>query len=701
MADRKRDILWRIYAAFFFICFFGVAVVVKAFAINAFEGEKWRALSAELSIRTMKVEAKRGSIYADDGRVLASSVPYFEVRIDFLSDAMTEEVFNENIESLAVEMAAFFGDKNSGQYLAELIKAREEGNRAYLVAKKVNYEELELIKSWEFFQLGRYKSGLVVTERSERKMPFGILAKRTIGYVGDGGQYKVGIEGAFDSFLKGTEGEILVQRLAGGTYKPIDEDASIAAIPGKNIHTTINITIQDVAENALLKTLEKHQADHGCVVVMEVKTGKIKAIVNIGSKADGSYDEIKNYAVWEATEPGSTFKAASMLALLEEGVVNKDDKVDLGDGTVKFYNFTMKDAHAPAPGEEVVTVQQVIEKSSNVGIAKLADGYFSHQPTAFYNHLENFGLLGLTGIEIKGEQAPVISSPSDWSGITIPWMSTGYELKLTPLQILSFYNAIANDGIRMKPYLVDHISEYDRVIEQFEPQVTSGKLASDPALEQLQEMLIGVVENGTARGLKNDSYSIAGKTGTSKIANESTNYADRVYQSSFVGYFPADKPIYSCIVVVNAPSQGIYYGSSVAAPVFKEIADKIYATSLQMHQSVDALSTDDPALLSAGGKSNNHDLMQVLFSLGHKPEQLEEVEFVSWSIAGEELQCNAYQTEEGQIPDVRGMGLKDAVYVLENVGLTVQIDGIGKVVSQSLTPGAPIQGHNQIKLMLN
>ena len=656
-------------------------------------------MSQELSIRTMTVEAKRGSIYADDGRALANSVPYFEIRIDFMSDAMTDDIFNEYIEGLAINLSLFHGDQSKEAYLSEMTKARQDGNRAYLVSKKANYGELEEIKAWEFFQLGRYKSGMVVTERSERQMPFGILAKRTIGYVGDGGQFKVGIEGAFDEYLKGTEGEILVQRLAGGTYKPINTESAIAAVPGKNVHTNINIAIQDVAERELLETLEKNSADHGCVVVMEVATGKIKAIVNIGRKNDGTYNEIKNYAVWEGAEPGSTFKAASMLALLDQGFINKSDSVDIENGTTWFYDQKMKDSHPPKAGESILSAQQVLERSSNVGIAKLANKYFAPDPVSFYNHMKKFGLTELTGVEVKGEQSPVINTPDNWSGVSIAWMSTGYELKLTPLQTLTFYNAIANDGIPMKPYLVDRISEYDNTVIQFEPEVMGGKIASDLAIQQLQEMLIGVVERGTAKSISNDNYSIAGKTGTAQIANASTNYADKVYQSSFVGYFPADKPIYSCIVVVTAPSNGLYYGSSVAAPVFKEIADKVYATALQMHTDVEEVEAD-PILFACSGKALAADLYQVMFQIGEDFEPLDEGEYVRWSAEESWMTVEKLEINTEKIPDVRGMGLTDALYLLESEGYEVSVEGYGRVTYQEPAAGTPSQGWDRIKLTL-
>ncbi|NNC94158.1 MAG: transpeptidase family protein [Chitinophagales bacterium] len=698
--NKKKDILWRVYVAFILICIFGVAILAKSVKTQALEGAELKQIADSLTIFHKTIEAERGNIYTENGDLLATSIPIFEVRVDFASEAMTDEIFYDHVDSLAIYLSKHIGAKSRESYRAELLHNRRTGNRYYLLKRNATYPELLSIKNWPFFKLGRYRSGMIVIQKSKRKMPFGRLAQRTIGYVRDDGRFRVGLEGNFDNELSGEQGQILVQRIAGGTLIPLDTKGEIAARAGHDIYTTIDINLQDVAETALQKALSRHKADHGSVVLMEVATGKIKAIANLAWNEEGWYEEKYNYAVGESTEPGSTFKLAAMMALLEDRKVNINDSVDLEKGTIRYYDRIMRDAKPH--DRRNVTVGNSFELSSNVGMSKLMVEHYKGKEERFYNHLVNFRLNERTGIEINGEPKPIINPPADWSGVSLPWISVGYEVSQTPLQTLTFYNAIANDGRMLKPYVVNQIKDYDQNVFDAKPVVLKDKICSDKTLKEVRKLLEGVVENGTANNLRTSKYKIAGKTGTARIADKNSGYRNRVYQSSFVGFFPADNPVYSCIVVINAPKAGIYYGSYVAGPVFREISDKVYANIREMHESINDPNAISNEKLPSVPKVNRRDLTLVLNELGisHHGEN-ETHEWVRTQQKDKSVSLAGMDFQENRVPDVRGMSLKDAIYVLETAGLLVSVDGNGRVSRQSLRYGQEFNKGQTIEIILN
>jgi len=695
----KNDIRWRIYLAFLVLVGMSLAIIGQAVRIQTVQGPKWRSLADSLTTRYLSIEAERGNVFSEHGRLLATSLPYFEVRVDLNSDAMTNDVFYENVDSLALCMAHHFQDQSELAYKRELIRARKRGSRYHLIKSKVDYPELQVIKSWPLFRLGRYKGGLIIHQHNKRETPFRLLAHRTIGYVREG-ITPVGLDGYFDEYLAGTQGQRLMQKIAGGTWMPINDDNEINPQNGKDLITTIDVNLQDVAEDALLKAVKKHRADHGCAVVMEVNTGKIRAIANIGKIGEEHYWEKFNYAVGEATEPGSTFKLASLMALLELTDVDITDSVDLEDGQTRFYDETMRDSEEH--DHRNVTVQRAFEISSNVGLSKLVNESFSHEPKAFVEFLRDLRLDQPVGIEIKGEAEPLIKEPGSegWSGVSLPWMAVGYEVQLTPLQILALYNAIANDGKMMKPYLVNAIREFDKTVEAFKPEVLNRSVCSDQTLAKVRLLLERVVENGTARNLYTDNYSIAGKTGTAQIADRQHGYR-KVYQSSFVGYFPADEPLYSCIVVINAPRSGIYYGSYVAGPVFREIADKVHASNIELQYALnkaDSLKTQPPPFGKPGKKE---DLEVIYQELGIHYRTVEDAEWIGCYPDEDTIKFTERKIIPGLVPNVVGMGLKDALYLLENAGFSVNVQGAGKVRSQSVRPGNRVQKNKPITIKLS
>jgi len=572
--NKKKEIIWRVWFAMLLLVLFGIAIVVKAASIQIVQGEDLRQLADSLTVFSKTIDPERGNIYTENGDLLSTSLPFFEIRMDFRSEAIRDSVFNKNVDSLAIMFAKYVGNKSKAAYKKELIKNRIKGNRYYLVKRNVKYPQLQAMKKWPFFREGRYKSGMIILQKNERKNPFGMLAHRTIGYVRDEGKVKVGIEGKFDGFLKGVQGRVLVQKIGRNTYIPLNGKDDVQPKTGQDVYLTIDVNMQDLVESALVKALKLNKADHGTAVLMEVSTGKIKAISNLTYyKNANKYIEDYNYAVGEATEPGSTFKLISLAALIDDGYVKITDKVDLEGGEKQFADRVMRDSHTPE--EDVVTVSRAFEISSNVGISKLVNKFYYKKRQKFHDKLTSFHLNNPVGIEITGEANPVIHAPKEWSLVSLPWMSIGYEVQFTPIQILAFYNAIANNGKMMKPYLVSSIREYDHIIEQYDPVIIDNRVVKNTTVASLKTMLKNVVENGTARNIKSKNVSMAGKTGTSQIANKKTNYKDKIYQASFAGYFPADNPKYSCIVVINNPTNGQFYGNQVSAPVFAEIANKV------------------------------------------------------------------------------------------------------------------------------
>ncbi len=697
--NKKKEIIWRVWFAMLLLAIFGGAIVFKAASIQIVQGEALRNLSDSLNVFSKTIEPERGNIYSENGDLLSTSLPFFEVRMDFRSEAIRDSVFNKNVDSLAIMFAQVIGNKSKAAYKRELIKNRVKGNRYYLVKRNVKYPQLQSMKKWPFFREGRYKSGMIVLQKNERKNPFGMLAHRTIGYVRDEGKVKVGIEGKFDSYLKGVKGRVLVQKIGSNTYIPLNGKDDVEPQTGQDVYLTIDVNMQDLVESALVKSLRNNNADHGSAVLMEVSTGKIKAISNLTyNKSSDKYIEGYNYAVGEATEPGSTFKLVSLAALIDDGFVKPSDMVDLEGGRKQFADRFMKDSHKPE--KDTITLSRAFETSSNVGISKLVNKYYYTKRQKFYDKLLSFHLNNPVGIEITGEANPVIHPPKGWSMVSLPWMAIGYEVQFTPIQILAFYNAIANNGVMMKPFLVSSIKEYDHVIEQFNPTVIDKHIVSESTAISLREMLKNVVEKGTAKNIRSKNVSMAGKTGTSQIANKKTNYRDKIYQASFAGFFPAENPKYSCIVVINNPRNGSFYGSQVSAPVFGEIANKISANDFNMQKPLEQTMYAGNGLPLLGNVIAS-DAEAIYNSLGYSFHKEKGIDFGTIIKKNNSLSQKANPLLENLMPNVVGMDLKDAFYVLENKGLKIRYTGEGKVTTQSIDIGESILKGQKVALELD
>lgn len=697
----KKDILLRVSIIYLLMVLFALSILGKTIYMQIAEKDRWE--DAEVSsIRYKTIEPNRGNIYSREGRLLAVSVPYYEIRMDMRSEAFTREIFDRGVDSLSIMLSQLFRDRHWSSYKQGLVRAREEGNRYYLVKRNVTYVDLQQLKEFPIFREGRFKGGFIYEQQSRRIRPHGLLAARTIGYTmqGETGNV-VGIEGACDSELSGVEGYRLMRRISSDIWMPISDKNEVEPRDGYDVITTIDIGLQDVAENALLTQLQKQDAAHGSVVVMEVATGKIRAIANLGKTEDGTYGELYNYAIGESTEPGSTFKLASVIALLEDGYVTPEDIVDVGEGVIYYMGHRLEDSGEEGLGE--ISVSEALEYSSNVGISKLVRDHYRDNPEKFVDRLYKMGLNQKLGLEIRGEGAPDIKYTDSkyWSGLSLPMMSIGYEVRMTPLQVLTFYNAIANGGVKVKPQFVEEVRNHGKVIRTNGTEVLDHSICSSETLEKIHAMLEGVVEKGTAKNLRNSYYRIAGKTGTCQIANEKYGYDKANYQASFVGYFPSEKPRYSCIVVVSSPSRSIYYGNLVAGPIFREITDKIYAQDLLMHETTEAKAVDNSgAPYSKSGYK--YELEATLKYLDIPYESNEhESDWVRTRSEEEKVTLRRNDISTAYVPDVTDMGVKDAVFLLENMGLNVRVRGRGTVRGQQPVPGTLISPGMTVKLEMS
>lgn len=700
----RDEIVWRSGIVYLAIALIAAALLIRIIVLQYVQRGKWSDMSEKYVYKTAEMPASRGDILTCDGRLLASSVPYYTIYMDTRSTGMTGATFSNGINGLSAGLSHLVGERSPAGWKSTITDARRKGDRYFLIKRKVDYETLKKLKELPIFREGQYKGGMVAQAENRRILPNSDLAARTIGYLNLGSEgNEVGIEGSFDKDLAGKNGVAVKQRLTGGDWITVDDAASVQSRDGNDVVTTLDIDLQDVATTALLNQLRKHNAHHGCAVLMEVATGDIKAIANLEIGSDGDYHETYNYAVGESTEPGSTFKLPALMAALEDGVIDTGDIVDTGNGSVKFYNHIVRDTKEEGYGK--ITVKQVFEKSSNVGTSKIIYENYKDKPKDFVNRLYAMKLNENLNLQIKGEGNPLIRYPGDklWSGLTLPMMSHGYEVQMTPLQILTFYNAVANNGRMMRPRFVTNILHNGTVIRSYKPEVIVNSIASHSTIKKAKAMMEGVVEHGTATNLKNPNYKIAGKTGTAQIAKDKHGYRQgsrMSYQASFVGYFPAENPLYSCIVVVNAPSNGVYYGNVVAGSVFKDISDKVYSTTFFRDYKVENKDDIKPSAPEAGNGFRK-DINEVLGTLDVRYKRTSDEDWVATRESGDTIRLSGVKLQEGLVPDVRGMSLRDAIYLLENSGLRVRYSGKGRVLRQSPEHGAVYYEGSVVSLEMN
>ena len=646
---------------------FASSIIFKLIDIQFTNGDYYRELSENRVFKNIEIPANRGNIYSEKGRLLATSVPKYDIRFDAL--APTENNFNEYVEELSIKLGENF-NKPSEYYIKTLTNARINKNRYLLIARNLGYLEYMKIKNFPLFRLGSFKGGIITEQYTKRDYPIGGVAQRTVGYErydDFGNVTRPGIDGAFGpKYLKGENGSRLSQKIGKGQWKPVEDFNQKEPRDGYDIYTTINIEIQDVAHFALLEQLEYYEADHGSVIVMETSTGEIRAISNLGRTSEGKYYEKLNYAIGESHEPGSTFKLMAMVAALEDKVVDTSDVIDTRNGVLSFYGRKVKDSKKGGYGK--ISAAKAFEVSSNTGLVQIVNNGYEKNPEKFIDRIFSMGLNNQLDLELIGEGKPIFTHPSDkknWDGLDLPWMAFGYGISLTPLQTLTFYNAIANNGKMVKPRFLKEVRSFDNVIETFDTQIINSSICSKETINKVKQMMVNVVEkkHGTAHNIYDKNFSMAGKTGTCQ-----TEYwkNSNLYISSFAGYFPAEDPKYSCIVVIHKPNKTKgYYGNVVAAPVFKKIAQKIYSETpvVQEQKFLNEIN-----ILKEDGNDTNPYYMSLNSSI---------------------------------MPDLSKMELMDAIALLENFGMKVIIQGKGKKINQSIKKGKRIKKDQKIILRLS
>ena len=640
------------------------------------------------AVAMIDVPSPRGNIYDVNGNLLAISMPVYTIAIDATQPSDT--LFENNYLKLADGLSGIFGDVSSSEFSKKIRHARRDKKQYLKLRSGVRFSELQLVKTLPILKEGRYDGGFVYTQQTKRMQPFGHLCERTIGYARE--KSDVGIEKAYNHYLKGQDGKRLMQKINGGIWKPINNTQDVEPVVGSDVYSTIDIRIQDIAQTALLRSLEKYEAENGSVILMDVKTGAIRAMSSLERTSEGKYAENFNYAIGAAYEPGSTFKLASLLVALEDGVVDTSHVVDTKNGAFKFYDRTMKDSNYHRGGHGKISLGKAFEVSSNIGIARTIVNHYKDDPQRFIDRLARLGVSDKLDFELIGEAEPWIKNTNDstWSGVSLPWMAFGYEIKMSALQILALYNAVANDGELVKPRLVDRVKRAEKVIESNDVEILNPSICSDKTIQILQNLLIGAVKKGTAQNIYSEKYSSAGKTGTAKIALEGSYGSE--YRASFAGYFPAENPKYSCMVVVSKPKKEIgFYGNIVAAPVFKELRDNLFAEE----------AIEIPEL----AKTFNHDYIGSSKDLNAIHHHLDYPKYqASQNERWLKSDNKAFQTLEfiGDVmPNVKGMVAMDALYLLENMGLEVDFKGQGRVIKQSLKAGAKIKENQIIELILS
>ena len=689
----KNKVNYRVISLYVFMCVIAIVVVSKILVIQRLNQE----ISSVNLPKLFKIQASRGNIFSDDGSLLAISMPLYNVFLDL--SVIDEQLFNNKVNSLSQSLSLLFKDKSTEQYEQYLRDSRSKKNNKYVrLRNKVSHNELIMLKSFSILKLGKNRGGLIAEERPNRENPFGLLARRTIGVLRESNP--IGLERAYNKTLSGTDGLQLKQRVGKSFWR--NEESELNSLPksGNDIVTTINIDMQDVTEKALKSALSFHDADWGTAIIMEVESGHIKAIANLKYE-DGDFDEHYNHAIAEHSEPGSTFKLASILAGLEDGFYSLLDSVDTEDGTHQFYDKTMRDSKKGGYGK--ISIGDAFVQSSNVGISKVINRSYKDKPQDFIDRIYKMGLCTPLDLELPYPNSLLIKQPGSpgWSGVTLPWMSIGYSLRLTPLHILTFYNAIANNGVMVSPLFTTQILKDGKKVSEYSKKIINPAICSKSSIVQIMPYLIDVVEKGTAKSIRSRKYKIAGKTGTTLLAyGEKSEDNIKQYQTSFVGFFPAENPKYSCMVVVNNPKENGFYGGNVSAPVFKEISDKVFAADISIHNSIlIAEQIKDTPNLTQG---KTEDMSKLLDNLSLEYEKTKSNWMVpSYSSKKISLERRSIEKdfEEGLMPNLFGMNLLDAVYLLENAGLKVEIKGKGHIVNQSIKKGDRFLADQKISLI--
>jgi cell division protein FtsI (penicillin-binding protein 3) len=713
--DPKTDTLWKTYLVYFLVLIFGIAIIAKIIVVQTKDNKELEKLAEQREYRVDTLEASRGNIFSSDGQLMATTIPLYDVFFDYKS--VDSAFLADNIDSLCGQMASLFPKRNREQWKAFFAEGRAKKNRHYKIALNITQTELRQMQQFVIFNRGLYKNGLIIDKKIRREHPYKDLASLMLGMANEKKGYFFGLEGAYNDYLRGQNGRQLVRRIHHGAWIPVDSDDNTDALNGDDVITTFDVKLQDIVESALNNTLTVNKAEQGCAILMDVETGYVKALANLSLNHEtGKYEELYNVALAERYEPGSVFKIASMVVLLNHNEnMSLTDKVNIGMGPIQFSNRTMKDDHSFAKGG-VCTVQEVIEQSSNKGTAVLVTKNFAAHPEKYVDGLYALGLNKKIGTGITGEAQPVIKHPDDktkdgrklWSNVSLPWMSIGYEVNVTPMQLLMLYNAIANGGRMMKPQFVTEIRRGEQTVERFEPIVLSEHIASPESIEKIQTMLEGVVLRGTARRqFAGCVVGVAGKTGTAQYYDKVQGYSyhepgigRKLYNTTFVGYFPTDKPRYSCIIMVSRARGAKWAAGGVSAPGFREIAEKVYATRIGV--------SEDDSLVRKADKAH----APVIVRHDKESYYLHGIDksFNDYAINGDwvtvergedgQITMREAKLSNNRVPNVVGMDITDAVYLLENMGISTEFTGQGVVKEQSLHAGDTVKANSTMYLKL-
>lgn len=709
--NSRKVILVRAYLVFALLAVFAIAIFVTAVKLQLGTDDKFREEMSAKNTRIKEIEALRGNIYADDGSLLATSVPKYDVVFDLRADGLTSKVFIAKIDSFSMMMSRMFPERSASDWKEHFIKHREKRTRYLKIGKDLGFEQIKAIRTWPIARLGKFKGGIWYEEKGKRMYFMGELAKRTIGYIKD--KTAVGLEGAFDTLLRGKNGTQMQQRMSGQTWRPIQVGNNRLAVNGKDIVTTLDVRIQDIAQYALQKGLEAESADHGCVIVMETNTGAIKAMANLKRGEDGKYYEAQNYAVSEFTEPGSTFKLVSAIALLEDGKISTKDTVDNSWGKWSWYDLDLEDAVKPK--KRFYTLGECLQYSSNVGTSKFVMQHYKKDPEKFTQHAMDLGLHIKPKFDIPSSNGPSISTPekAGWSGTSLPSLSIGYSSQISPLQTLMLYNTVATKGKLMQPYMVKEIRHEGQTLSKIEPIVLKEQAISAKTAATLTEMLTQVIDNGTAIGIKTENYKIAGKTGTAWLSQGKAGYNqenNRQFQASFAGFFPANNPQYTIVVVVNSPKGARYSGSQIAAPIFKNISDRIYSTHIKVQPALQTASLPQvPGILKGDLNKTKWVLneigisSQLLLDSSKNNKNADPVltgKYIEATKEAHSVKLKPVNVNNNTIPDLRGMGLRDALKILSDMGLKASYSGYGRITDQAPAPNAKRAASNEVVLIL-
>ncbi len=713
--DPKTDTLWKTYLVYFLVLIFGIAIIAKIIVVQTKDNKELEKLAEQREYRVETLEASRGNIFSSDGQLMATTIPLYDVYFDY--KAVDSVFLAKNIDSLCRQMAGLLPKRNAAQWKAFFAEGMVKKNRYYKIALNITQTELRQMQQFVIFNRGIYKGGIIVEKKIRREHPYKDLASLMLGMANENKGYFFGLEGAYNDYLRGQNGRQLVRRIHHGGWIPVDSDDNTDAQNGNDVITTFDIKLQDIVESALHNTLTTNKAEQGCAILMDVETGHVKALANLSlNHQTGRYEELYNVALAERYEPGSVFKIASMVVLLNHNEnMSLGDKVNIGMGPIKFSNRTMKDDHSFAQGG-ICTVQEVIEQSSNKGTAVLITKNFAAHPEKYVNGLYALGLNKKIGTGITGEAQPVIKHPDDrtkdgrklWSNVSLPWMSIGYEVNVTPLQLLTLYNAIANGGRMMKPQFVTEIRRGEQTVERFEPVVLNEHIASPESIGKIQTMMEGVVTRGTAkRQFAGCVVDVAGKTGTAQYYDKVQGYAyhepgigRKLYNTTFVGYFPTDKPRYSCIIMVSRARGAKWAAGSVSAPGFREIAEKVYATRIGVMEDDGLVLKDDKAKAPVIVRHDKESYYLKGIAKSFNDYAINGDWVTVESNESGQITLREARLDNNVVPNVVGMDITDAVYILENMGVVTEFTGQGVVKEQSLHVGDTLKANSTMHLTL-